>query len=104
MVKLCVEEIFENISCYAYTAGIGETRITVECRDASNPMQVIIRFYDRGKPFDPLSQDAPDLDVPLMDRPIGGLGIHLVRSKMDVISYEYRDGENILTMQKNIPV
>lgn len=102
-VKLCVEEVFENISCYAYDPDTGMTRITVECHWADEPQKVIVCFYDSGKPFDPLSHEKPDLDLPLEKRPVGGLGIYLVRSKMDEIRYEYRGGENILVMEKYIP-
>jgi len=101
-VKLCVEEVFENIACYAYDPKSGMTRITVECRGGQSPDKIIVGFRDSGRPFDPLGYRAPDLDLPLEERPIGGLGIHLVRSKMDEVRYEYRNGENILFMEKNI--
>ena len=56
-----------------------------------------------GKPFDPIAQ-APDVDTTLSaeERPIGGLGIFLIRQIMDHVSYQYQDGSNILTMKKQI--
>ena len=101
-VKLCVEEVFENISSYAYDPKTGMIRITVDCIGGEKPQKVVVTFFDHGKPFDPLSYQTPDLDLDLEDRPLGGLGIFLVRQKMDDINYEYRDGENILMIEKNI--
>ncbi len=103
LVKLCVEEVFENISSYAYDPATGMTRITVDCRGGEKTRKVVVSFYDHGRPFDPLTQEKPDLDLPLEERPVGGLGIYLVRSKMDEVIYEYRDGENVLVLEKNLP-
>ena len=57
---------------------------------------------DDGPPFDPFSHAAPDTALSVEDRPIGGLGIHLVRGLMDEVSYERRDGQNVVTLVKNL--
>lgn len=57
---------------------------------------------DQGKPYDPLMQEAPDVSLPAEKRKIGGLGIFMARKNMDDMTYEYRDGRNILTMFKRI--
>jgi anti-sigma regulatory factor (Ser/Thr protein kinase) len=57
---------------------------------------------DSGKPFDPTQASEPDLTLQAEDRPIGGLGIFLVRQIMDSVEYRYSDGKNILTLTKNI--
>ena len=57
---------------------------------------------DRGKPFDPTAALAPDVKIPAAERQVGGLGIFLVRKTMDDMAYEYRDGQNVLTIRKKI--
>ena len=61
-------------------------------------------FSDSGRPFDPLSEEKPDVESGLEDRQIGGLGIFLVMTTMDAVSYAYEGGRNILTMEKNLTV
>ena len=53
-----------------------------------------------GEPFDPLAKKEPDLTLDAEERKIGGLGIFLVKKSMDGISYEYKDGHNILRIKK----
>lgn len=55
-----------------------------------------LEFRDRGKPFDPLAQPPPDLDGDILDRPIGGLGLHLVRELAETISYRREEPYNVL--------
>lgn len=102
-VKLCVEEVFVNIANYAYHPKKGDARVAIDVSDGEhNPFRVSISFTDRGRPFNPMEKEAPNLEANLEERPIGGLGIFLVRTKMDTVAYEYRDGQNILTITKNI--
>ena len=63
-----------------------------------------LRFIisDSGKPFDPTAAPEADVTLGVEDRPIGGLGIYLVRNIMDVVSYERTDGKNILSMTKRL--
>ncbi len=68
-------------------------------RDAGN---VILTFLDSGKPFDPLAAPDPDTTLKARERRIGGLGIFMVKKTMDDVFYAYRDGQNVLTMRKNI--
>ena len=58
---------------------------------------------DSGKPFDPTAKGKVDITLSAEDRPIGGLGIHLVREIMDSVNYEYSDGKNVLTLRKSLP-
>ena len=67
-----------------------------------NPLAVIITFIDHGVPFNPLEQANPDIHASAEDRPIGGLGIFLVKKTMNLVEYEYKDGQNILKIKKNI--
>ena len=100
--KLCAEEIFLNISSYAYHPETGLVNITMDAIGSPYPVKLVFSFSDEGKPFDPLSKETPDIDAPLDERQIGGLGIFLVRTTMDDVSYEYKDGRNILTIEKVI--
>ena len=102
-IKLCVEEIFLNISSYAYNPETGVTKIAVRVEGNPVPIRVYLTFMDNGHPFDPLSEEAPDTESELDERQTGGLGIFLVRNTVDGISYEYANGQNILTIVKEMP-
>lgn len=103
MVKLCVEEVFVNIANYAYHPKTGEVRVGLDIpENFKDAIRVIISFIDKGRPFNPLEKEMPDLEAELEDRTIGGLGIFLVKTKMDDVTYEYKDGQNILTMTKEL--
>jgi serine/threonine-protein kinase RsbW len=62
----------------------------------------VVEVEDDGRPFDPLLVPPPDLTLPLERRPIGGLGIHLIRSLMDEVAYARHDGRNVLKMAKRL--
>ncbi|KZD06784.1 ATP-binding protein [Oceanibaculum pacificum] len=89
-LELAVDELVTNIISYGYPAGgQGTIQIVVEA-DAA---QLRLEIVDDGVPFDPLTQERdPPLDGEIEDRPIGGLGIHLVQSLMDEMRYE-RSGD-----------
>lgn len=102
--KLCTEEIFLNISSHAYNPTTGNVDITLDILGdpESNNTRAVLTFADTGKPFNPLEKEDPDVDAPLEERQVGGLGIYLVKEVMDGVSYSYRDGHNILVMEKKI--
>lgn len=58
-------------------------------------------FSDSGVPFDPLKREDPDVTLPADERPVGGLGIMMVKKLMDSVGYERKDGRNVLTVLKN---
>ena len=97
-LEIAIEEIFVNISTYAYEDGIGDVRI--EYFIDENPLSINIRFIDEGFEFNPLEVSSPDTSLSAEDRDIGGLGLVLVRKNIDSISYEYKDNQNILTIKK----
>ena len=99
-IDVAIDELFGNIAHYAYDPQTGPATVRVEVED--DPMAVVITFIDHGKPYDPLAQDDPDTSLSADDRPIGGLGVFLVKKTMDDISYEYRDGKNILRIKKSL--
>lgn len=63
---------------------------------------VVLCVEDDGPAFDPLAAPEPDLDAPLEDRPVGGLGIHLLREMMDTLDYVRRDDRNRLILRKRV--
>ncbi len=99
-IDVAIDELFGNIAHYAYAPGTGPATVRVEVEE--DPMAVVVTFIDRGKPFDPLERGAPDVTLSAEDRPIGGLGVFLVRKTMDDMSYEYKDGQNILRIRKKL--
>ena len=101
-VKLCAEEAFMNIASYAYNPDTGPAKVSIDTLGSPYPIKIEMVFTDKGKPFNPLTIAPPDIESGLEDRKIGGLGIFLIRKEMDEILYEYRDGENVLTMKKTI--
>ncbi len=98
-IDIAIEEIFVNIAHYAYPEAEGEAVIYVEPGDGSS--SVTITFEDEGIPYDPLKNEDPDITLSADDRPIGGLGIFMVKKSMDEVSYEYKDGKNRLTIKKS---
>ena len=101
-VSIAAEEIFVNIAHYAYEPDSGESTIRCQVDKEKEPIQVTIEFLDSGIPYDPLSRMDPDVTLSAEARDIGGLGIFMVKEMMDNVSYDYRDGKNILTLQKNV--
>lgn len=99
-IDIAIDELFGNIAHYAYNPEVGPATVRVEIAD--NPMAVIITFIDNGIPYDPLAKEDPDVTLSAEERGIGGLGIYMVKKSMDDISYEYKDGKNILKIKKNI--
>ena len=97
-LSLAAEEIFVNISDYAYAPGHGKARILVETDEDAH--EAVITFSDEGMPFDPIQKPDPELSLPFNEREPGGLGIFLTKKLMDGVSYEYRDGRNILKLIK----
>ena len=99
-IDIAVEEVYVNIAHYAYNPEIGGVTIRVQIEE--EPLSVILTFIDKGKPYDPLAKEDPDVTLAAEDRQIGGLGIFMVKKSMDNVSYEYNEGRNILTLKKNL--
>ena len=99
-INIAIDELFSNIAFYAYRPDKGPVTVSVEV--AENPEAVIITFIDQGIPYDPLATKDPDTSLSADERNIGGLGIFLVKKSMDDITYEYKDGQNILKIKKNM--
>ncbi len=98
-LHLAIDEACTNCISYAYPEKEpGE--IELSCR--SGPDAVAVTIRDWGRPFNPLEAEPPDLTLDLEDRPIGGLGIHLMKKSCDRLEYRREDGANVLTIGKKI--
>ena len=99
-IDVAIDELFGNIARYAYSPDVGKA--TVRFSVEEDPLEVTITFIDNGIPFNPLEKSNPDTHLSAEERPIGGLGIFLVKKSMDLVEYEYKNGQNILKIKKKI--
>ena len=97
-IDLALEEHLTNLMNYAFPDG-REHVIKVRLRVAS---EVVVEVEDDGLPFNPLQVPEADTTLPLEQRPVGGLGIHLIRRFMDQVEYETQSNRNILRMRKGL--
>jgi sigma-B regulation protein RsbU (phosphoserine phosphatase) len=98
-INLALEEAVVNVMTYAYPQ---ETTGNVDIEAMANDERLKFTISDWGTPFDPTAQKEVDTTLSAEERPIGGLGIHLVRHIMDSINYERTDGKNVLTLRKKL--
>ena len=99
-IDVAIDELFSNIARYAYDPVTGPATVRVDVD--REPLAVRITFIDHGKPYDPLAKADPDVTLSAEARQIGGLGIFMVKKTMDDVRYEYKDGQNILTVEKRL--
>lgn len=98
-VRLALEEVLMNV----ITHGSDGTRVPrVRIRFGQTGERFVMEIADDGIAFDPLDAPEPDLEADLDDRPIGGLGVYLVRQLMDSVNYHHEGGRNVLTVSKAI--
>ncbi len=97
-LRTAVEEIYVNQTLYAYPSGDG----WVEIRGSVENGTAAFTLIDGGTPFDPLAREDPDILLSGEERGIGGLGIYMVKTMVDELAYEYRDGCNRLMMRKQL--
>ena len=98
-LNLALEEAVTNVILYAYPAG-SDGLVDIEAIMGKDILEFIIS--DSGVAFDPTAAPEADISLGVEDRPIGGLGIFLVRNIMDTVSYQRTDGKNILSMTKKL--
>lgn len=97
-IELAIEEAYINVAKYAYGDGAGEAEVTLSL----DGNELTIELKDSGTPYNPLEKQDPDITLSAEERPIGGLGVFLVKKTMNSVSYVYENGQNILTMKKVI--
>ncbi len=98
-INIAIDEILSNIANYAYDS---DGEMTVRFHYDPETDRAGITFLDNGKPFNPLEEAEPDTTLSAEDRQIGGMGIFLVRKTMDEVTYKYKDGRNVLRIEKTI--
>ena len=100
-IKLVFDELLNNIITYAFSDDDDDVH-DLEVRVESTSTAISVSISDDGHPFDPLALEAPDVSLPIDERKIGGLGIHLVRQMMDEVSYVRRDERNVVVLTKKL--
>jgi anti-sigma regulatory factor (Ser/Thr protein kinase) len=98
-VQLAAEEYLTNVFKYAFDQrGNHEVKVRLQLENGN----LSLEFEDEGRPFNLLEFPAPDLTVPLDQRPIGGLGIHMIRQSMDLVEYRRSERKNFVVMTKRV--
>lgn len=97
-MRLACEEALVNIINYAYGDGVGEVDIIYDFYPDDG--KFVVRLIDEGIPFNPLERDTPDIDLPMDEREIGGLGIFMIKEIMDEVQYKRENGKNVLILIK----
>ncbi|MHC5027422.1 MAG: ATP-binding SpoIIE family protein phosphatase [Planctomycetota bacterium] len=100
-INMVFDELLNNIVSYGFE---DERDHAIEVRVSLERQRLVIEILDDGQPFNPFSQESPDTTLPLEERQIGGLGIHLVQKVMDQVSYERRIDKNLVKLVKTIEV
>ncbi len=95
-LELAAEEALVNVCSYAYPAGQGKVRLECCCRDSGG---LVLKISDKGKAFNPLEADRPDLESRVSRRQVGGLGIFMLRNLVEQVGYTRRGGRNVLTLE-----
>ncbi len=98
-INLALDELIANAVTYGF-AGVTRPRIDIGLRVDGD--RLVLTLTDNGAPFDPTRQVAADTESPLEERSADNLGLHLVRSVADRVSYEFSAGRNHLTMERNL--
>jgi sigma-B regulation protein RsbU (phosphoserine phosphatase) len=99
-LNLVFDELLNNTITYGFDDDREDHEIGIDVRLTEDMISLVI--WDDGKPFNPFEEFAPDTTLSVSERPIGGLGIHLVRNLMDEISYKRHGERNELTLRKKI--
>ena len=99
-ICVAIEEVFVNVAHYAYGGKEGDVTFAIDFEEETR--NVTIQMTDKGVAFDPLKKPDPDITLSAEEREIGGLGIFITKKTMDLVTYAYENGENILTMRKKI--
>ena len=99
VINLALDELITNVVSYGF-GGVPEPEIRITLRMEGDALVLIME--DNGQPFDPTQEVPTDVTSPLAERPIGGLGLHLVKSFADRLSYEFADGRNRVIVEHDL--
>ena len=98
-ISISLDELLANALSHGRT---GRDPCSVSVGVDLDPERVTVIVTDDGMPFDPFARDAPDTSLSVEERPVGGLGIHLVGQLMDQVSYQRQDGRNVVVLLKQL--
>jgi anti-sigma regulatory factor (Ser/Thr protein kinase) len=98
-LNVSLDEVLTNIISYGYD---DEDEHQIDIRVTLDREAIAVRVEDDGRAYNPLETPAPDLAADIDERPIGGLGVHIVRSMMDALEYRRENGRNVFTMRKRL--
>lgn len=98
-LQIVVEELVTNVIDYGGVPA-GEHAVRVDLTALDGLLTIVIT--DRGKEYNPLLREDPDVTLPADQRPIGGLGVHFCKKLTDTQDYERREGRNVLTLRKKL--
>ena len=98
-INLALDELITNVVMHGF-GGVKDPEIRVRLRIEAGKLVLIME--DDGRPFDPTQDSKPDLTSAVAERPIGGLGLHLVKNFADRLSYEFVDGRNRVTVEHDL--
>lgn len=98
-INLVLEEALSNVIFYAFDKQGGEE---IEIVFLFDEKQLKIVISDGGKAFDPTLEVDPDISLGVEERPVGGLGIYLIRKLMDEVSYSRVEEKNVLSLVKRL--
>ncbi len=99
VINLALDELITNVVSYGF-GGVPEPEIRITLRMEGDALVLIVE--DNGQPFDPTQEVPTDVTSPLTERPIGGLGLLLVKNFADRLSYEFADGRNRVIMEHDL--
>ncbi|MBN2381564.1 ATP-binding protein [bacterium] len=99
-IHLVSEEVAANVINYAYPGSSGTLEVRYMIEKDQAPSRFVLQFIDHGLAFNPLEASDPNIDAPVEERSIGGLGIFLVKKIMDEVTYKRENNQNILTLVK----
>ena len=94
-IELVAEELFANVASYSYPNSSGNIEVWLK----KTPNLIDMKFIDSGVEYNPLAKNDPDINLKAEERPIGGLGIYMIKQTVNHIDYEYTNNQNVLTVQ-----
>jgi serine/threonine-protein kinase RsbW len=100
-LNVAIDDLLTNALSHGRT-GRDHCSVTVEAN--VDKERVTVTLTDDGPPFDPSGNNAPDTTLSVEERPIGGLGLHLVGQLMDQVNYQRRDGHNVVVLVKQLAI
>ncbi len=101
LIEISLEELFTNIASYAYGSKAGRVWVGWDIRDMGGHVkEAEFCFQDEGTPYNPFTRKDPDLELPIEERPVGGLGIYMTKKFMDDVKYKYENGRNVTRISK----